>query len=639
MHSPAIVIIAYNRPASLRRLLKSLDKAKIADGTCLHISIDASEVKEVEHIAQNYEWKYGEKNVDVMPEHLGLKRHILRCGDLTEMYGTIIMLEDDLLIAPGFYQYAQQASSFYTSDDKIAGISLFTYSVEENNFNPFQPIQDDSDVHFIQVASSWGQCWNKDQWSKFKSWLIENQRGKESLLPEYILNWGNNSWKKLFINYLIDTDRYFAFPNTSYSTNFEEEGTHASRTGLFQAPLNMGITKPRLNRLEDSNSIYDVYFELQSISLKKLCPALNEFDFELDIFGNKPISSITSEYLLTSRRGMNAVKLFGSEMKPLLQNVLFEIEGDDIGLYRLEDLLPTEKNRYLNLYSGPVRLDKHSEVRRQKNEQVTVVIPILDHQLEDLKLTIQTIESDRFYNFTLLIVCSPGIKQVVEKLVTSVPAEIEIVGYETEILDELLRVGIAHCSTDYCSWIQPGMILDAKRMEDVARIFQGMLQVQILHGLSQEVTECSYGKLKTAKNRWTPHRANLVPNEAGNVRTELIFWRNSLISDDVLSKLTSANLFIEFLKLNPIYTVALKLGDFQGTSAVLSLSSDEVKKSLSASDFQPKGGFRSITRPIFYYWFRRNTLFFRLFYTETELQLPMVIRYDFKHDSFYLDNY
>ena len=69
------------------------------------------------------------------------------------------MLEDDLIVAPGFYHYAQRANEFYTDDDKVAGVSLFTYPVEEIKFYPFQPIQDDSDVHVIQVASSWGKSW------------------------------------------------------------------------------------------------------------------------------------------------------------------------------------------------------------------------------------------------------------------------------------------------------------------------------------------------------------------------------------------------------------------------------------------------------------------------------------------------
>ena len=111
-----------------------------------------------------------------------------------------------------------------------------------------------------------------------------------------------------------------------------------------------------------------------------------------------------------------------------------------------------------------------------------------------------------------------------------------------------------------------------------------------------------------------------------------------MISEDQVSNLTAVNLFIELLKLNPVYGVALKLGDCEGVNALSYLSVKEVEQSLEASEFQPKSGFGSVVRPIFQFWFRRNVPFFRLFYREME-ELHLVIRYDFENDSYYLSNY
>ncbi|MCJ8288281.1 MAG: glycosyltransferase [Crocinitomicaceae bacterium] len=639
MIEPAIVVIAYNREKPLRRLLKSLAEANYSsEKITLHISIDASDVPKVKEIADAFEWKYGEKVIDLKTENLGLLKHILTCGELTDKYESIIVLEDDLVVAPSFYNYAVQANNFYSSDEKIAGVSLYTYSSEENNFYPFQPIHDKGNIHFIQVASSWGQSWNKDQWSKFILWLTENPKGKEALLPDYILNWGTNSWKKLFINYLIDSDRYFVFPKTSYSTNFEDEGTHASNTGLFQVQLNYNNEMPKFCTISESNSVYDVYFELTSNCIKKRCSSLQEFDVDVDLYGAKPVQSLHREYVLTSRRGVNAVKSFGAKMKPLLQNVLSEIEGDELGLYRKEDLRPTEKNRFSVINAASVRLDHYSKVNREITERATIVVPVSDEQLSDLEVTLKAMNTDRFYNLTLLIVCSPANEHSVSRTVESAPVEVEVLTCHSENVDDLLRFGIAKCSTNYCSWIQPGMTIDLNRVEGVARVFQGMSQVQILHGLQNEVNESNYLILNTASGRWTPQRANSNKSEALKLRSELVFWRKSLISQGDISKLSSENLFLELLKLNPIYVVALKLGSRNGMRALTSISLGELEESLSASEFQPKGGFRLITRPIFQYFFRRNVPFFRLFYRETE-QLPLVIRYDFKNNSFYFDNY
>ena len=259
MIEPAIVVIAYNREKPLLRLLESLANAHYpSQKITLHISIDASENIDVEEVARAFEWKHGDKVVDVKSENLGLLKHVFECGQLTEKYGAIVVLEDDLIVAPGYYLYAQKANGFYSEDEKVAGVSLYTYACEENNFYPFHPINDGSDVHFIQVASSWGQAWNTSQWKSFKEWVTKNPDGNTELLPAYVKQWGKNSWKRLFIGYLIDTSRYFVFPATSYSSNFEEEGTHAVDTGLFQVPLNLGASEPRFRLWKESLAVYDL---------------------------------------------------------------------------------------------------------------------------------------------------------------------------------------------------------------------------------------------------------------------------------------------------------------------------------------------------------------------------------------------
>lgn len=640
MLEPAIVVIGYNREKPLLRLLKSLANASYpSNNITLHVSLDWSPISsELEEAVGKFEWKHGKKIVEVKHENQGLLKHVLACGELTKHYESIIVLEDDLIVAPGFYRYAQKANDFYSNDEKIAGVSLFSYPVEENNFYPFQAIQDDSDVHFIQVASSWGQSWTNAQWSKFKTWLIENPQGKEVLLPDYIHKWGSNSWKKLFINYLIDVDRYFVFPTTAYSSNFEEVGTHASQTGFFQVPMNLGESELRFKKWQDSNSIYDVYFELIPPALKRMIPEFAEFDLDVDLYGAKPIDQLKSEFLLTIKKGKSPLRTFGAKMTPLLQNVLFEVEGKEIGLYRRDLILPTEKDRFLILKTSPIQVNQSAELRSRLFEQVTLVIPVLDGMLLDLKETFQALESNRFFTCTFLIVCTDTIREEVELIVKHAPVSVEVITLPTTNLDHLLRCGIALVQTDYCGWMQAGMIIDPVKLESVARVFQDMVQVQILHGIEERVTERDYLKLNTSKYRWTARTANLRKLDAAHVRTEFVFWRKSLTPDGNASNLNPANLFIELLKMNPVYVLAMNLGSFNGKNALEILSKEEVAESLKSPEFQPKTSAGSILRPIFRFWFYSNLPIFRLFYRETE-QLPMVIRYDFKNDSYFLDNY
>ena len=172
MPHPAIVIIAYNRPHCLKRLLASLQKATFPqEPTTLIISIDKSDEPQVLELAQDFNWKNGEKRIIRHEERLGLMEHQLRCGDLTTEFGAAIVLEDDIVVSPCFYNYAQTALTFYEDHSKIGGVSLYHYEISENEFYPFQPIDDGGDTYFMQFAASWGRAWTAKQWTEYREWL------------------------------------------------------------------------------------------------------------------------------------------------------------------------------------------------------------------------------------------------------------------------------------------------------------------------------------------------------------------------------------------------------------------------------------------------------------------------------------
>ena len=60
----AIIVVGYNRPDALKRILKSLADAKYDYADIpLRISIDHSGNQEVINVAQTFEWKHGSKKV------------------------------------------------------------------------------------------------------------------------------------------------------------------------------------------------------------------------------------------------------------------------------------------------------------------------------------------------------------------------------------------------------------------------------------------------------------------------------------------------------------------------------------------------------------------------------------------------
>ncbi len=331
---PAIIIVGYNRPKSLSRLLKSISEANYEnDNIPLIISIDYSEGNEsIIQIANDFDWPYGEKEVIRHEANLGLRKHVLSCGDLTNRFESIIMLEDDLYVSPNFYIYAVAALDFSSKKTYLAGVSLYNHPINVHTNEVFRPIEDGYDNYYFQFASSWGQAWNKNHWNDFKEWYKDNPEISSSVyIPRNVTNWSEKSWLKYFTVYLIETQKYFLYPKISLTTNFSDAGTHVgSDTTSYQATLNFAQHyNPIFSTLEESESVYDSFYEninlYQALNLKK-------DDLCVDLYGYKQKSN--AKFWLSSQiLNYTIVRSFSRSLKPLDANTIQNIEGKDLFLY------------------------------------------------------------------------------------------------------------------------------------------------------------------------------------------------------------------------------------------------------------------------------------------------------------------
>lgn len=373
----AIVVIAYNRPDSLKRLLQSLALADYPQGERipLLISVDKSDNLHVAEAAENFIWEHGEKSVIMQKENLGLKKHVLTCGDLTEKYGRIIMLEDDLYVSPSFYHFAGEALDFSEGNDYIGGISLYNHLLNVHVREPFEAVADQYDNWYFQFASSWGQAFSEEQWHGFRGWLSEND-GKpleDITMPRNVSSWSDKSWLKYYIRYLIDTKKYFLYPRLSLTTNFSEEGTHAKH-----GETNSDLQVPLADRADaeyhyrfgtpwEMRGVYDAFFEnicLKETVLRQLEPFVRtevrtEIKTEavaIDLYGYKPLDS-QKRYLLTSKSlPFKQIKSYARSLRPIDANIFADIAGADFFLYdtgtAAEAPQPEAAKKYLYNYKA-----------------------------------------------------------------------------------------------------------------------------------------------------------------------------------------------------------------------------------------------------------------------------------------------
>jgi len=347
--SPAIVIVAYNRAHSLRRMFSALERAQFpAFSVPLIVSIDKGGADSVLQEAEGFVWRHGPKVILAHDKHMGLKEHVLACGDLTREHGSIILLEDDIYPSPYFYSFASAALAHYEADARIAGISLYGTRINETAFMGFTPLQDGTDAYFLRVPSSWGQAWSASQWQAFRRWLAEcPERDFSGLVPPNVRLWPETSWKKLFCAYMNDTGKFFVYPYQSLTTNFSDIGeNHLTRSTRFQVPLQMYPKEYVLPGLDESLCVYDEYCELLPDRLLKLCPHLGcaASDITLDLYGVRDLEKTPSTELILTLRAAGAWKAsWARSLKPHEMNLIADIPGDTFKLCLLESCEPAPR--------------------------------------------------------------------------------------------------------------------------------------------------------------------------------------------------------------------------------------------------------------------------------------------------------
>ena len=347
----AIVVVGYNRLDSLKRLLSSLEESKFdADPIPLIISIDASGNKVLYDFVNAYKWNYGPCYININEQRLGLKQHILQCGNLTKYFKAIVLFEDDIVVSPYFYKYVKNAVLNYVEDKKIAEISLYRNEVNGFVQLPFEPRFNGADVFLMQDVSTWGECWTEDMWNDFIEWYNNHDESyiNKVRMPEKIKKW-TRAWSKYYYAYIVDTGKYVLFPYISLTTNYSEAGEH-DEIGTSSLQTNM-LYGDLVYTMRDSSKLerYDVFCN-NEILYKAL--GFDQDQLELDLYGYGEFDKSKRYLLSTKILPYKVIKSFSLCLRPIEQNVISNIVGRGIFLYDKEVFVKVKEkeNLFLTYY-------------------------------------------------------------------------------------------------------------------------------------------------------------------------------------------------------------------------------------------------------------------------------------------------
>lgn len=255
-----ITVFAYKRKEKVEGLFESLKDCYGAKESEVIIFCDGAknendfdEVLAVRDYIETIPSKGWFKRVEInkLPYNKGLAKSIIDgVTDVINRYGSIIVLEDDLVVSKDFIRYMNGALSFYKDDKRYGEIS--SYSLPIKALKKYK-----KDVYVLRIADCWGWATWKDRWDGC-DWSLSslddfknNARKVRDLakLNEGMLNMLENqksgkydTWAARWFFHLYNMNQWTVYPKECRTVNvgYDGSGTNCDKNNQFDNELYTG---------------------------------------------------------------------------------------------------------------------------------------------------------------------------------------------------------------------------------------------------------------------------------------------------------------------------------------------------------------------------------------------------------------
>lgn len=164
-----IVVFAYNRPDHLRQTLEHLAQAQGSQESALWIfcdgpkcGVDAERIEAARVVANSPVWSkfFAAVQVEISDKNKGLAESIIQgVSQVIQRAGSVIVVEDDVLVSPDFLRFMNDCLDFYRGDRKVGSIT---------GFSPLSQSPPGYDHDVMAVPRNCSQCWATwaDRWGE-----------------------------------------------------------------------------------------------------------------------------------------------------------------------------------------------------------------------------------------------------------------------------------------------------------------------------------------------------------------------------------------------------------------------------------------------------------------------------------------
>ena len=164
-----IALFTFKRPEHTRRTLEALARNPEFARSELHVFCDGSRrADEDSAVLATREvvrrWPHSAKTVHESPVNRGLAASIIDgVSRLCAAHGRVIVVEDDLVVAPVFLDFLNRALDRYADDARVMQISGHMFPVDLSGT--------DSDAVFLPFTTSWGWATWQRAWAQFDPFM------------------------------------------------------------------------------------------------------------------------------------------------------------------------------------------------------------------------------------------------------------------------------------------------------------------------------------------------------------------------------------------------------------------------------------------------------------------------------------
>ncbi len=265
-----ILLFVYNRPEHTRRCIESLTRNALAADSTLYIyadgAKDTTQQSAVDEVRSYLRTISGFKTMNLIErkDNWGLARNIID-GVTTQVnrYGKVIVLEDDLVVAPYFLQFMNDALETYKDEPKVGHIQACDFTQD-----PSLP-----ETFLIKWTGSWGWATWERAWKHFnpggKALLEELEQRKLTYTFDFNGKYGftrmlrrqiegkNNSWAirwnaSLFLKDILSLN---VGRSLVQNEGFDGSGTNCGGGGLYASNLHLApLPVQKISPIEENKA-------------------------------------------------------------------------------------------------------------------------------------------------------------------------------------------------------------------------------------------------------------------------------------------------------------------------------------------------------------------------------------------------